>query len=201
MESDYISEDEFRDDWGVVKKSNGEMFDYDEVKNQPLQHVWTIIDTGDYEDENLYASPGIHIVNQLGFIMTKRAWTDDSPDAIYYLHEDIDDGSRTVFLYQYHDASGHKADGVLLLFGESDGIENDLIRESCDEQAYFVAEQVGVPALFDELYAFSDGSTRDDHALHKLQGLREATAEEEASLPLWGSLRELTCHFLKAYGQ
>ncbi|MEO6922652.1 MAG: hypothetical protein ABI142_02390 [Bryocella sp.] len=201
MSDEYISTDEFWDDWGVMQNADSGMFDYDNVKDQPLERVWTIVDTGAYEDENWYAMPGFHIVNNLGYIMTKRAWTADTPDAIYYLHEDEDDGERTVFIYQYRDASNYKAGGMLLLHGAGYDVEEDMIRECCDDQTYFVAEQVGVPALCDQLYAFSDGPTDDDHAFHEFQGLRAATAEEIASLPLWGGLRELTCRFLRTYGQ
>lgn len=200
MNNQFISEDQFREEWGVVQKSDGEMFYFDDVKDQPPEHVWTIVDTGSYEDENLYASPGFHVVNNLGYVMTERAWEADTPDAIYYLHEDIDDGSRTVFIYQYRDASNYKAGGMLLLHGDCGGVEGDLIRGACDAHTYFVAEQVGVPALCDQLYAFSDGPTDDDHAFHEYQGLRQATPEEISTLPLSGSLRKLTCRFLKVDG-
>lgn len=105
MSGDQISEDEFWDDWGVIQKADSGMFDYNDVKDQPLERVWTLVDTGTYEDENWYAIPGFHIVNKLGYIMTRRAWRADTPDAIYFLHEDEDDGARTVFIYQYRDAS------------------------------------------------------------------------------------------------
>ena len=200
MSDEYISEDEFWDSWGVVRKSDSGMFDYDDVKDQPREHVWTIVDTGAYEDENWYAMPGFHIVNKLGYIMTRRAWTSDTPDAIYFLHEDEDDGERNVFIYQYRDASNYKAGGVLLLYGASRDVEEDMIRECCDAERYFVAEQVGVPALCNQLYVFGGGPTDDDHAFHEFQGLREATTEEIASLPLWGGLRDLTCRFLRTEG-
>lgn len=84
MSDEYISEDKFWDDWGVIQKSDGGMFDFDDVKDQPLERVWTIVDTGAYEDENWYAMPGFHTVNKLGYIMTQREWTSGTPDAIYF---------------------------------------------------------------------------------------------------------------------
>jgi hypothetical protein len=200
MSDEYISEDEFRDGWGVIQKADNGMFDYDDVKDQTLEHVWTIVDTGAYEDENWYAMPGFHIVNKLGYIMTRRAWTADTQDAIYFLHEDEDDGERNVFIYQYRDASNYKAGGMLLLYSASHDVEEDMIRECCDAEGCFVAEQVGVPSLCNQLYDFGGGPTDDDHAFHEFQGLRSATAEEIASLPLSGSLRELTCRFLRTEG-
>lgn len=196
MSVEYISEDELWDGWGVTQKPNGELFDYEDVEHQPIEHVWTIIDTGCYENENWYASPGFHIVNRLGYILTRRAWTIGTRDAIYFLHEDIDDGGRTIFAYEYRDANNRKIDGALLLYGDSDGIEAELIQESCEEQVHFIAKQVGIPALQGEV-----DSTSDDPGFHKFLCIRKATSKEEASLPLWGSLRELTCRFLKAGGR
>jgi hypothetical protein len=37
------------------------------------KHLWTIID-GD-SDGAMYASPGIHVVNKVGFVVTKEPWT------------------------------------------------------------------------------------------------------------------------------
>lgn len=201
MSEKYISTDEFWDEWGVIKNADSGMFDYDDVKNQPLENVWSIVDTGAYEDENWYAMPGFHIVNKLGYIMTKRAWTADTPDAIYYLHEDEDDDERNVFIYQYCDASNDTASGVLLLYGASHDVEEDMIRACCEADTCFVPGQVGVPALCDQLYPFSGEPTNDDHAPHEFQGLRSATKEEIASLPLWGGLRDLTCRFLRTEGK
>ena len=95
---DYISEDEFWDDWGVIQKASGVMFEFEDVKDQPLNHVWTIIESGYDEDGNWYASPGFHIVNRMGYVMTTKPWTDELRDAIYFLddfdHEEDDDGEE-----------------------------------------------------------------------------------------------------------
>lgn len=199
MSNEHISEDELWEKWGVILKADGAMFDHDDVKDHPLEHVWTIVDTCVYEDENWYAMPGFHIVNKLGYIMTKRAWTADTPDAIYYLHEDEDDGERKVFLYQYRNVPNFKSVGMLLLHGAIHDVEEDMIRDCCDAQTYFVPEQVGVPALREQFHVFG-GPNDDDHGLHEFQGLRDATIEEIASLPLWGGLRDLTCRFLHTGG-
>ncbi len=146
MRDDYISKAEFDNEWGAFVKPSGGLFEFEDVKDQPLEHVWTIVDTGAYEDENWYAMPGFHIVNKLGYIMTRRAWTSDTPDAIYFLHEDEDDGERQVFIYQYRDASNYKAGGMLLLYGASQDVEEDLIRECCD------AENISLPSKSEYLH-------------------------------------------------
>lgn len=84
MSTDHISEDEFWDDWGVVQKSSGVMFEFEDVKDQPINHVWTVVESGDDSIGNWYASPGFHIVNRMGYVMTKKSWIDSQRDAIYH---------------------------------------------------------------------------------------------------------------------
>jgi hypothetical protein len=64
-----------------------------------------------------------------------------------------------------------------------------------ESEVYFVAEQVGVPAVYKELWELSGGRTSDDHALHEFVGLRAATVSEATALPLFGELTSL----LKAF--
>ena len=78
-----ISEDAFWEEWGVLKRPSEELFQYEDVKDQPLNQVWTIIESGADEDRTWYASPGFHIVNKLGYVMTKKAWENDAHDAIF----------------------------------------------------------------------------------------------------------------------
>lgn len=87
--SELISERDFEDVWGVYLKPSGDLFEYKDVCDQPLNHVWTIIDSGDDNDGNWYASPGFHLVNRLGYVMTKKPWHDITLDAIYFL-DDLD---------------------------------------------------------------------------------------------------------------
>ncbi len=65
---------------------------------------------------------------------------------------------------------------------------------------YFVAEQVGVPPLYEELYSYSNGPTVDDHAYHEFHGLRVATDSEVNSLPIWGTVLELIKRFKRERG-
>ena len=98
MDTDFISENEFWDEWEVIQKASGDLFEFEDVKDQPLNHVWTILESGDGDDGNWYASPGLHIVNRMGYVMTKRPWADELRDAIYFLddfdHEDNDDNEN-----------------------------------------------------------------------------------------------------------
>ena len=82
-----ISEREFEDVWGVYLKPSGDLFQFDDVRNQPLEHVWTIVNSGDDSDGNWYAQPGFHVVNRLGYVMTRKPWSDSTPYAIYFLDD------------------------------------------------------------------------------------------------------------------
>ncbi len=65
------------------------MFEFEDVKDQPVNHVWTILESDDDDDGNWYASPGFHVVNRMGYVMTKEPWTDELRDATYFL-DDLD---------------------------------------------------------------------------------------------------------------
>lgn len=84
---DYINEDEFQNDWGVIRKPSGDLFDFTEVKDQPVNHVWTVLESGDGDDGNWYASPGFHVVNRMGYVVTEKPWVDELRDAIYFLDD------------------------------------------------------------------------------------------------------------------
>ncbi len=58
-----------------------------------------------------------------------------------------------------------------------------------------MAEQVGVPVLYAELYALNGGPTVDDVAFHEFLDLRPATPEEANSLPVWGDLSSFINRF------
>lgn len=82
-----ISERDFEDVWGVYVKSSGDLFEFADVQGEPPHHVWTVADSGDDSDGNWYAQPGFHVVNKLGYVMTRRPWSDSTPDAIYFLDD------------------------------------------------------------------------------------------------------------------
>jgi len=79
----------------------------------------------------------------------------------------------TGFDYVYRDAGNFKAFGTVLLRGAVTKIDEDLVRRSLDSGEYFIAEQVGVPPLYDQLYQWSSGPTESDHCWHEFVGFRE----------------------------
>lgn len=100
-----------------------------------------------------------------------------------------------VFEYLYRDGSNYKAWGLLLLSGEPTQEDVTALKGCLESGEYFVAEQVGVPPVYKELWDLSGGPTSDDHALHEFVALREVTDDEGKSLPLFGELSNL----LKAF--
>lgn len=100
----------------------------------------------------------------------------------------------SIFDYLYRDASNYKSWGSLLLEGRATETELEQLRAqlNCDE--FFIAEQVGIPALYAELWKFSDGPTEDDHVWHTFHELRQAEAEEITGEP-WGKVSELVARF------
>jgi hypothetical protein len=96
-----------------------------------------------------------------------------------------------VFEYLYRDGSNYKAWGEILLSGSPSPNDIEVLRECLESGEYFVAEQVGIPPVYKELWDLSGGPTSDDHALHEFVTLRAASEDEGNSLPLFGELSDL----------
>ncbi|MDP4030096.1 MAG: hypothetical protein Q8P42_14155 [Gallionella sp.] len=100
-----------------------------------------------------------------------------------------------VLEYLYRDASNYKAWGKLLLSGIPSQSDIEALRACLESEVYFVAEQVGIPAVYKELWDLSGGRTSDDHALHEFVSLRVASVKERKVLPLFGALSSLLVMF------
>lgn len=96
-----------------------------------------------------------------------------------------------IFEYLYRDAANYKAWGEILLSGIPSQDDMAAMRARLESGEYFVAEQVGIPVLYKELWDLSGGPTEDDHALHEFVALRVANEDERKSLPLFGELAGL----------
>ena len=101
----------------------------------------------------------------------------------------------TTFVYLYRDAGNFKSEGRLLLYGKFTTAADNELRAACCDWDYFIAEQVDVPALYAELYKYSNGPTKDDIAYHEFCHLCVATPEDNFSYPLWGNLESLVTKF------
>ncbi len=97
----------------------------------------------------------------------------------------------SVFSYLHRDASNYKAYGQLLLKGSVSVADVEVMRQRFDSGEFFIAEQLGIPALYAELWAFSSGPTADDHVWHTFEESRAATAAD-LILPIFGTVKSLT---------
>ncbi len=99
----------------------------------------------------------------------------------------------SVFEYLYRDASNFKAWGELLLEGELTVEEVTRLTARFDQSELFVAEQIGVPALYEELWRQCQCEPSDelDHVWHEFSEVRAATGEDLARLKPWGSAAAL----------
>jgi hypothetical protein len=79
-----LTEDEFVEQFNPQCKPSGDLLDYVDVQSLDIHHVWTVVETGDDEDPNWYADPGFHIVNVLGYVISDKPWTNDTPLAVYF---------------------------------------------------------------------------------------------------------------------
>lgn len=79
----------------------------------------------------------------------------------------------TIFEYCYRDAGNFKAFGTILLDGAVPSHLEAQIRSALKDEEYFIAEQIGVPPLYDQLYLWSNGPIETDHCWHEFVGFKE----------------------------
>ena len=97
----------------------------------------------------------------------------------------------SVFSYLYRDASNYKAYGRLLLKGTATAADVESLRQHFESGEFFIAEQLGIAALYAELWAFSSGPISDDHVWHTFEGLKLATADD-LTLSIFDTVKGLT---------
>jgi hypothetical protein len=78
----------------------------------------------------------------------------------------------TLFEYLYRDAGNFKAFGSVALEGALSEEELERIRGLFDGDGWFIAEQLGVPPLYQHLYQWSGGPIQSDHCWHEFLKIR-----------------------------
>jgi hypothetical protein len=81
----------------------------------------------------------------------------------------------TAFDYLYRDAGNFKAFGRVILEGRLRPADEALVCSRLSSGEFFIAEQVGVPTLYEELYRWSGGVTGSDHCWHEFVRFRETS--------------------------
>ena len=77
------------------------------------------------------------------------------------------------FEYRYRDGGNFKAYGWIVLDRPLNPSEERLVRSCLESGEFFIAEQIGIPPLYEQLYQWSNGPTLSDHCWHELVGFHE----------------------------
>lgn len=103
----------------------------------------------------------------------------------------------TTFEYLYRDASNYKAWGGIILVGILTESDEKLITQRLESGEFFIAEQIGIPSLYEQLWKYSEGEPNDDdHAWHSVHGFHEATSDDLADFPKWGIVEDFVTQIL-----
>ncbi len=90
-----------------------------------------------------------------------------------------------LFEYLYRDAGNFKAWGALIRAQVAE------MRSRFEGGEFFIAEQLGVPPLYQDLWEFSDGPIDSDHVWHEFFALRPAEENDLAMGAPWGTANAL----------
>lgn len=87
---DTISEDDFDSKFDPIAGDDGSTLrELEAVRDADTHHVWTVVDG---ENGVMYALAGFHIVNQVGYVVTREPWTD--PDTVAVWSSPVDAPDR-----------------------------------------------------------------------------------------------------------
>lgn len=111
-----ISESDFMDTYNPIQTGREGEFMLDdyheavqfaEARGHSSNHVWSIIESGDGDDDSLYVSAGYHLVNRLGYIVTEKPWETGIEDGIWmeddFESDDDEEDEEPVDLFQHQD--------------------------------------------------------------------------------------------------
>jgi len=73
-----LSETDFEITFHPFQKPDGNYFEFEDVRDIDAHLVWTVVETGDPDNESWYALPGFHIVNRLGYLVATVPWDDEA---------------------------------------------------------------------------------------------------------------------------
>lgn len=83
----------------------------------------------------------------------------------------------TVFEYLYRDANNHKAFGKAVFEGAYSSLDWEAALDCFEEGLYFIAEQIGLPAIYNQLLRWSGNAPTDaDHCWHEFISITNTDA-------------------------
>jgi hypothetical protein len=71
-----------------VPEDDNSIWEYDQIKGKPTEHVWSVTDV----DGNLYAIPGWHVVNVIGYNLTQHPWPHTDIEVRFWSPHDDHEG-------------------------------------------------------------------------------------------------------------
>lgn len=98
------------------------------------------------------------------------------------------------FEYRYRDAANFKALGRVKLKGTLSTTECREIVSKLEDGELFVAEQIGVPPLYESLYEYNGGPTPADHCWHEFVAIHDC-ADQGDDADIWGTTDMLLSQF------
>lgn len=103
-----------------------------------------------------------------------------------------------VFEYLYRDAGNFKVFGCLLLEGVFSDVDVVALRRRFESEEFFIAEQLGVPTLYHQLWDECDSEPSDemDHVWHEFHSVRIASSEDLAAMAVWGKAEDFKTRIL-----
>lgn len=102
----------------------------------------------------------------------------------------------TLFQYQYRDAANFKAFGRLILKGALTSDDIQSIRAQMSGDGLFIAEQLHVPPLYEQLYQWSHGPTQSDHCWHEFVDIRVVDEVDRTEAVVERSAKEFAADLL-----
>ncbi|WP_155264414.1 hypothetical protein [Sphingomonas segetis] len=79
----------------------------------------------------------------------------------------------TAFDYMYRDAGNFKALGTVLVEDLLNEADRHSVVACLSSGEFFIAEQVGLPPLYEQLHRWSGGPTQSDHCWHEFVAFRD----------------------------
>ena len=99
---------------------------------------------------------------------------------------------RTNFHYLYRDAGSFKVYGLVALEGQLGEHDRRAIINAMDLDGRFVAEQIGVPALYGPLHKHTDGPSHVDVCTHEFLHFEEVVGAwpSDDDCSVWGEAKD-----------
>lgn len=83
----HVGSEEAFEAFEPIEPPNGEaLWDHKDTLGYDLHQVWTVVDDGG-ETECWYAEPGYHIVNVMGYMVTRKPWSDEALTFYWYFDD------------------------------------------------------------------------------------------------------------------